>query len=719
MSTRVYSWIETEMDMRRIGIVLGIMMHAIICGSAFADYGYGDSTSFSVNLLTNYGSPNYGSFDSGSFGLNLLNVRRVWADSEPFSYDWLSGTNPFVGAPGVCAWHVDAVKLEELDAGGNWQPITQTPAAGSTLFVLNHGWNDGPNNGVGASDDDMSDLARLIHLTIPMAHIYMWHWGDGDSVKSQANPNGLPGLTDFAAVLNYLNSPNPLIPKVTTLFVGNEKFHDEINITWSNAKTNGKNLGKVMKTLGLTPDNYDIHMIGHSFGGVVCAEAAKVINSSNNKVKQLTTLETPGLPWPLPDAVEAIIPNLAERVEVVYYYWPTDILGVGFGGPAKSGDNLLNLHIMPCHYPFIGDEVGFAPLHSRAVEWYIDSVNNSASCTPDYYGFNWSFARTDYNPSWPGELSTGMMAEKMSDLGCIQPWLPERIKDGIVKTAVTVKDGFVSAATWTGKQAVIVGETIAGTFQSSLKITSMTALPLAPMAMGESNIIPLAEGEPDATAGVYKQMDIPIHAQNLELDIRFTSVVEGHFLAVTIDSNNVLLIDPYVEGISDTFKTYFADVSEYAGKTVTLQIALQGASEEQTEVLIDSLQFTETTLGADVNEDGRVDVLDVIAMSEYWMGPVFTKGDDSDKADVSRDGKINLDDFVMIAENWMWQKDGFIPGDLNGSGRVDFGDLSVVSLYWMSDCDAQTRCGGADSEPDGDVDLDDLLFLSAHWLDGL
>jgi pimeloyl-ACP methyl ester carboxylesterase len=585
-----------------------------------------------------------------------LNVRRASADSDTFSYNWLSGTNPFVGAPGVCAWLADASKLLELDSSGNWQPIAQTPVAGSTLIVINHGWNDGPVNNTGQAGYGLSDLARLVRSIIPTAHIYMWHWGDGDSVKSDANPNGKNGPTDFAAILNYLNTPNPSLPTITNLFVGDQLFHKEINITWSNAKTHGKNLGKVMKTLGLTPDNYDIHMIGHSFGGVVCAEAAKIINNkqTGKKVKQLTTLETPGLPWPY--AVEAIKPELAVRVETIYYLWATDLVpGLGFGGPGYISDNLLNLHLMKNHYPWF-IEPRFAILHSRAVEWYIDSINNTTSCTPDYYGFNWSFTRTDYNPSWPSSLSTGMMAEKMDARGCIEPWLPQRVAEGIAKNAVTVKDNFVSAATWTGNQAQIVGETVAGEFKSSLKITSLTTLSLAPMAMGKSEIIPLADGEPNTTAGVYKQMDIPLNAQNLELDIRFTSVVEGHFLAVTIDGNNVLLIDPYAEGVSDMFKTYSASVSEYAGKTVTLQITLQGASQEQTVVLIDSLQFTETTLGADVNEDGRVDVLDLIAMSEYWMGPVYAKGDASDKADITRDGKIDLDDFAMLAENWLWQK---------------------------------------------------------------
>lgn len=649
-----------------------------------------------------------------SAGWDFLNT--WWMPSGSYPRLVSCGTDPFPGVPQVATWPTDASKLLELDSNGHWQPIAEIPEAGTTLFVINHGWNDGPSDGGGVSDDDLSDLARLVHSTIPTAHIYMWHWGDGDSVKSDANPNGKNGFVDFAAILKYSqDDSSSTAAKIADLFIGDQYFHDEINKTWSNAQKNGKDLGKVMKTLGLTPDYYDIHMIGHSFGGVVCAEAAKIINANagGQKVKQLTTLDTPGLPWP--HAVDAIKPELAQRVETIFYWWATDLSG--FGGPAQSGDNLLNLHITPFQYPPKLDETGFAPLHSRAIEWYIDSVNNSASCTPDYYGFNWSFARTDKNPNWPSGLITGRMAEKMDALGCIEPWLPERVKDGIVKTAVVAKDNCVSAATWTAKEMKIVGGYVGGVFESSLQITSILIQPLSPMTMRASAIVPLAEGEPNTTAGGYKQIAIPLNAQNLELNLRFTSVVEGHFLAVTIDGKNVLLIDPYAEGVSDTFKTYFTDVSEYAGKTVTLQIALQGASQEQTVVLIDSLQFTETTIGADINEDGRVDLLDVIMLSEYWLGPVYAKGDESDKADITRDGKINMEDFAMLADNWLWQKKGFIPGDFNGSGSVNFEDFAVISLYWMSDCDAQTRCGGADFNQSGQVDLVDLMEFAKHWLE--
>jgi hypothetical protein len=31
----------------------------------------------------------------------------------------------------------------------------------------------------------------------------------------------------------------------------------------------------------------------------------------------------------------------------------------------------------------------------------------------------------------------------------------------------------------------------------------------------------------------------------------------------------------------------------------------------------------------------------------------------------------------------------------------------------------QIRCGGADSEPDGDVDVAELFSFAQHWLEGV
>jgi hypothetical protein len=58
-----------------------------------------------------------------------------------------------------------------------------------------------------------------------------------------------------------------------------------------------------------------------------------------------------------------------------------------------------------------------------------------------------------------------------------------------------------------------------------------------------------------------------------------------------------------------------------------------------------------------------------------------------------------------------------LPGDLTGDDWVDLADFAVFAHYWeSSDCHSPDWCAGADSEPDGDVDWDDLAALLDNWL---
>lgn len=57
------------------------------------------------------------------------------------------------------------------------------------------------------------------------------------------------------------------------------------------------------------------------------------------------------------------------------------------------------------------------------------------------------------------------------------------------------------------------------------------------------------------------------------------------------------------------------------------------------------------------------------------------------------------------------------PADFNGDGSVNFADFTVLACYWLTtNCAAQDNCAGADLEPDGDVDLEDLASFVEHWL---
>ncbi len=58
-----------------------------------------------------------------------------------------------------------------------------------------------------------------------------------------------------------------------------------------------------------------------------------------------------------------------------------------------------------------------------------------------------------------------------------------------------------------------------------------------------------------------------------------------------------------------------------------------------------------------------------------------------------------------------------LPGDLTGDDWVDLADFAVFARSWQSTaCEFPDYCAGADSEPDGDVDWDDLAALVDGWL---
>jgi uncharacterized delta-60 repeat protein len=60
--------------------------------------------------------------------------------------------------------------------------------------------------------------------------------------------------------------------------------------------------------------------------------------------------------------------------------------------------------------------------------------------------------------------------------------------------------------------------------------------------------------------------------------------------------------------------------------------------------------------------------------------------------------------------------------DLNKNGTVNMQDLAILAKYWLrTDCFAFSNCEGADLEPqgnpDGDVDLKDFDVFADHWLE--
>ena len=56
--------------------------------------------------------------------------------------------------------------------------------------------------------------------------------------------------------------------------------------------------------------------------------------------------------------------------------------------------------------------------------------------------------------------------------------------------------------------------------------------------------------------------------------------------------------------------------------------------------------------------------------------------------------------------------------DFNFNGSVNLADFAILASYWAdTECALQNNCEGADFEPDGDVDIEDLVDFSRQWLE--
>ena len=56
--------------------------------------------------------------------------------------------------------------------------------------------------------------------------------------------------------------------------------------------------------------------------------------------------------------------------------------------------------------------------------------------------------------------------------------------------------------------------------------------------------------------------------------------------------------------------------------------------------------------------------------------------------------------------------------DFNFNGSVNLVDFAILTSHWLAlDCSTYENCEGADFEPDGDVDIEDLVEFSRQWLE--
>ncbi len=108
----------------------------------------------------------------------------------------------------------------------------------------------------------------------------------------------------------------------------------------------------------------------------------------------------------------------------------------------------------------------------------------------------------------------------------------------------------------------------------------------------------------------------------------------------------------------------------------------------------------------DVNEDGVVDELDLVAMAAAYSGPGQTS--DEPRGDLDGDGDVDGRDFGILLE----QMSVASTGDLNQDGVVDETDLAAMVEAYTGGAGGDELA--ADLDGDGDVDEDDFGILLDH-----
>ncbi len=108
---------------------------------------------------------------------------------------------------------------------------------------------------------------------------------------------------------------------------------------------------------------------------------------------------------------------------------------------------------------------------------------------------------------------------------------------------------------------------------------------------------------------------------------------------------------------------------------------------------------------ADINNDGFVDLTDY----SYFAADFRYVGQLS-PADLNRSATVGIQDLGLFADDWLMGTTWFWieQADLNGDGIVNFKDFSTLAESWLG--------AGEDITGNGQVDYDDIWYLSAVWL---
>lgn len=106
-----------------------------------------------------------------------------------------------------------------------------------------------------------------------------------------------------------------------------------------------------------------------------------------------------------------------------------------------------------------------------------------------------------------------------------------------------------------------------------------------------------------------------------------------------------------------------------------------------------------------------------VAVGDDLLGMVFDDDSLTVPVPMGMDGYDAVSVWCMIGANF--GSGPFLrPGDANGDGQVDVGDLGILAGAWGIS-DGSAKWADADFSGDGQVDVSDLGILAGNWQDGV
>lgn len=535
-----------------------------------------------------------------------IGARAVWLVSGPngsqaveaSNYFFVTFPKPRSEAEPPTGLSLDSVNGAFMNSTGQ----AQTPDPGrkaNGLVLITHGLN---GSGTDGWPGDMADAiaTRMAGTSAPNVAIYDWH------TMADAGQNGT-GIN-----LGDIRHIRP-----------NGRAQGIVMADWVDAQ---QRAGRVDKDAPL-------HLIGHSAGGFVVGETARILDQRGYSRIQVTMLDTP-LPYQ-----EHITP--AWRTE----RYVTSALG-GRISTAEYG-RLWN---------------GACNLVNSKVDWFV--ISPAASGSSSYLGGELQFPQLQINlrklvPTGPKYYRTEIDPHTQDQFTAHSAAHQYYI--------ATVQSTIMSNATWTNDVAN-------DGFNRSLLVNDDDFAPSQPTARAPRSPAPpppamedfltfgtvlqtgtLYQATEQDNAGIFKSFTLPQWAATLQFKVRVGTPGDGDFVSVHWNDDDALAIIPETALAYDTPLHHELDITSLGGQTGTLTIKLNSRNASNSVVEISEVRILESD---DLDGDGLTNTSELAA------------GSDPRNMDTDQDGLGDADEVQTYHTNPA-------SGDTDGDRMGDMAEIAA------------------------------------------